>query len=103
MTAVEYRLRWRREGRSSTGKIYQTERAAREKMDRLLALDEVKGDTRFEDMPDLAEIRLEIREVGPWNAVADQPTKASARAVEHVREWDAVRAPRVESEDDIPF
>ena len=71
----EYRVKWQREGRSPTSKIIQTEAGARAKIDRLLALDEVKGDSRtFEDMPDLVGVpTLEVREVGSWQEHPEPP------------------------------
>ena len=84
----EFRVRWRREGRQRASAIYQTEAAARRKADGILALDAVKADTRFDDMPDLAEPPVvEAREVGPWLAMADQQTEPSDEAVARMDEW----------------
>lgn len=87
---MEFRVRYRREGRASGASlIYQTEKAARAKIDRLLALEEVKGDSRFSDMPDLAGTpTLEVREVGVWLSHPDPPPPVpSSGAVEAMRGW----------------
>ena len=100
-TSTEFRVRWRREGRSSSQAIYQTEVAARGKIDRLLALEEVKGDiARFEDMPDLVGLpTLEVRVCGSWQ---DAPEPAASRpthnATASMREW-----ARPEEDDVVPF
>lgn len=84
----EYRVRWRREGRSlvrhTDGEtvqdgpcrhvaIFQTERGAREKAERLERLEEEKeydtetGRNPFADMPDLTDPpTIERRQVGEW-------------------------------------
>lgn len=73
----EYRLRWKREGRGWAYRIYQTEAAARRKVDGILALEEIKGDTtQWENLPDLnGEPELQVREVGEWGP-ADRPLGA---------------------------
>lgn len=92
MTRVEFRVRWRREGRAGSRMIFQTEKAARAKIDRLLALEEVKGDVpRFEDMPDLVGApTLEARLVGEWAAAPDPPAaEASGDARASMAVWTA--------------
>ena len=86
---LEYRVRWRREGRQGTSVIYQSEEGARAKADRLLALDAVKGETqRFADMPDLTgPPTIEVRTVGEWAASIVQPTEPSDEAVASMEEW----------------
>ena len=92
MTAAgfEYRLRWTRVGLKPTSKILQTERGAVEKAERMLSLDETKGDSdyghgapSFADMPDLVVMTLERREVGDWEQVREfdvpEPDPDSAR------------------------
>lgn len=64
---VEYRLRWRRQERGRTYRIYQTREAAHRKARGILALEAVKHETSMSDMPDLAEPPvIEEREVGAW-------------------------------------
>lgn len=80
---TEYRVRWQREGRNASYRIYQAEAAARRKIDAILALEEVKGDTRhWEDMPDLVGApELQVRDVGEWtNAQAQEVPSESALA-----------------------
>lgn len=69
-SGTEYRVRWQREGHGMATKIYQTEAAARRKIDAILALEEIKGATRhWEDMPDLIRTPvLQVRVVGDWGA-----------------------------------
>lgn len=87
-SAYEYRVRWQREGRRITGRIYQTEKAALHKAEGIAALEEVKGDTRFEDMPDLVGPPvIEARLVGEWTPVTDQANEPTDRAREAIKEW----------------
>lgn len=70
----EYRVRWQRAGLGPVSKIFQTEKGALEKIDRLVRLEETKdlddaegGYGSFANMPDLlATPTLERREVGEW-------------------------------------
>jgi hypothetical protein len=72
----EYRVRWRREGLRAASQIYQTEDGAREKVERLERLDEVKhtyadddsySSTNFANMPDLLTTpTIERRRVDVW-------------------------------------
>jgi hypothetical protein len=88
--SFEYRVVWQREGRQRTTRIYQTEQAARRKIDGILALEEIKSDnSQWEDMPDLVAVPvLEVREVGEWTDHAEQPADAPTDdAREGVRLW----------------
>jgi hypothetical protein len=90
MTGVEYRVRWRRVGRAGTSMIYQSAAGARGKIDRLLALEEVKGETdRFADMPDLAAAPiLEVRPVGDWAPHPEPPAREpSEEALDGMSSW----------------
>lgn len=99
----EYRLRWQRVGLQPTSKILQTEKGVLEKADRMLELDQSKGDALppeyglggFAGMPDLVWMRLERRAVGEWTEVrafdVPEPDPDSARPREHV------------VDDDVPF
>lgn len=79
----EYRVRWQREGLKATTGIYQTEKAAREKVARMIELDQTKHDEDhdcgqthavFGEMPDLiGKPKLERREVTAWEEI---PTDA---------------------------
>lgn len=72
-STVEYRLRWRREGRERTTRIYQTRKAAERKARGILALEEIKDDTSMAEMPDLVELpTLEERVVGAWGTSGTQ-------------------------------
>ena len=85
---LEYRVRWRRDGRQGASSIYQTEQPARQKADRLMALDAVKQGTKFEDMPDLvAPPTIEVRTVGEWAASIVQPSEPSDEACASMEEW----------------
>jgi hypothetical protein len=71
---VEYRVRWRREGRQRTSQIYQTKEAAERKGRGIRALEQVKHETSMDEMPSLVESPyLEAREVGPWAYVGSAP------------------------------
>lgn len=77
--AYEYRVRWQRHGLKATSGIYQTEKAARDKVERMIELDQTKRDEAhdegqthavFGEMPDLiGRPKLERREVTPWEEV----------------------------------
>lgn len=72
---LEFRVRWQREGRNPTFRIYQDWNAACRKARSVQAMDDIKGETeRFEEMPDLAgPPELQVREVGAWRAHDYQP------------------------------
>lgn len=93
MVGFEYRLRWQRVGLNPVTRIHQRERSAVSKAERLLNLDEIKGDDDFgvgassyADMPDLVMMTLERREVGEWQQVREfevpEPDPDSAREPE---------------------
>jgi hypothetical protein len=68
--------------------IYQTEAAARAKVDRLLALDVVKGGTTFDEIPPLVRPPVvESRPVGEWERLAVQQEEPTDEAVERISEW----------------
>jgi hypothetical protein len=107
MSAVrfEYRLRWQRVGLAPVTRIRQRERDAINKAERLLQLDEDKGDPdlgtmAFTDMPDLTLIQLERRQVGEWEHVRDfdvpEPDPASAPVPDE-------RPPAPLDDGDIPW
>lgn len=78
MSAVEFRVTWRREGRQRTTKIFQTWEAACRKVRGILALEDVKEQTSMATMPDLAERPVvQSREVGPWSEYPFQPSGPS--------------------------
>jgi hypothetical protein len=86
---LEYRLGWQREGRRPVKQIFQTEKAALEKADRILALEEVKANTQFADMPDLVSPPVvESRQVGEWGLHSKQAVDGpSEKAVERMQAW----------------
>jgi hypothetical protein len=91
--SAEFRVRWQREGRSPTSRIYQTETAARRKIDSILALEEIKGDTRqWADMPDLVgPPELQVRDVSEWRAAEPSAQDApSEAALAGVAQWAGV-------------
>jgi hypothetical protein len=73
--SLEFRVRWQREGRRATIRIYQTWNPACRKVRGLLALEDIKCDfSRYDDMPDLVGPPvLEVREVGEWCPSEYQP------------------------------
>jgi hypothetical protein len=88
--AREFRVRWQREGCSPSYRIYQTEQAARHKIDSILALEEIKADTvRWDDMPDLVEGPvLQVRDVCEWRlAEPGAQVEPSSMARLGVAEW----------------
>jgi hypothetical protein len=91
MTAAkEFRVRWQREGSQPSYRIYQSEGAARDKIDSVLALEEIKAQTaRWDDMPDLvAGPELQVRDVGEWSAAdPGAQTEPSDSARTGVAEW----------------
>lgn len=85
---LEFRVKWKREGRKSTTAIYQTAPPALQKADRLMALDAVKADTKFADMPDLvAPPTIEQREVGEWEQAGFQLAEPTDEACASMEEW----------------
>ncbi len=86
--ALEYRVRWQREGRNPTYRIYQHGDTACRKVRGLLALEIIKAKTeRYADMGDLVgPPELQVREVGEWHANEYQPT-ASEFDVNNMGEW----------------
>lgn len=83
---LEFRVRWQREGRNPSYRIYQDWNAACQKVQGLQAMDSIKAETeRFADMPDLVSVELQVREVGAWGCHAYQP-KVNESAIERVRE-----------------
>jgi hypothetical protein len=86
--SLEYRVRWRREGRQRTTKIFQTWDAACRKVRGILALEDVKAETNMATMPDLAEKPVvEAREVGVWVEHPVQPGDPTERDREGMREY----------------
>lgn len=65
---VEFRVRWKREGRQRSYRIYQSWDSAYRKAQGVLALEAVKEHTTFDGMPDLEERPvIEQRPVGNWD------------------------------------
>jgi hypothetical protein len=97
--STEYRVRWQREGRSPTTRIYQTEAAALRKIDGILALDALKGDSkRWDDMPDLVgSPELQMRVVGDWVATEHGQDAPSEHALAGIAVWAGV------NDDDSDF
>lgn len=100
---LEFRVRWEREGRQPHHVIYQDWNAACRKVRSVQAMDQIKGDTeRFEDMPDLVSVELQVREVGEWHAHDYQP-EVTGGDVKQLREhlWIRHGEPRW-APDDLP-
>jgi hypothetical protein len=85
-SATEYRLKWRRDGRQWSYRIYQTWSAAYRKAQGIVALEEIKDDTKLADMPSLVEGPvIEERAVAAWepselHMVVTDATRNSMRA-----------------------
>lgn len=110
MSGFEWRVRWRREGRATKSVIRQSAEAAHRKAGAIMALEQAKPGTTYDDMPDLVGPPLiEIREVGAWRAAEHQPPAPTEAAVERMREELTLRgydrnAPAARGhDDDIPF
>jgi hypothetical protein len=69
----EFRVRWRREGRGQGTRVYQTWAAAWGRYCTIKCWDDVKEDTRYDNMPDLEFVVLESREVPAWEPHSFQP------------------------------
>lgn len=65
---TEYRVRWQREDRSPSYRIYQSFEAATRKVDAIVATEEVKHAVpRLASLPDLVEPPvIQTRRVGDW-------------------------------------
>jgi hypothetical protein len=75
MMPLEFRVRWQRDGRQPTYRIFQSWDAACRKVRGLRALEDVKADfAQYDDMADLvAAPELQVREVGEWRRHDYQP------------------------------
>ena len=71
--ALEYRVRWQREGRGQCTRIYQTWKAAYNRYTTIKCWDDVKADTRYEDMPPLVYVVMEARQCPAWEPYPFQP------------------------------
>lgn len=84
--AFEFRVRWRRDGRAATGRFFQTEKGATEKLERLLQMDEDKFTdelwSAYGDMPDIVEASIERRAVGEWEGVRSEDRSVTKRCEE---------------------
>jgi hypothetical protein len=101
---LEYRVRWQREGRGQTTRIYQTWSAAYGRFCTIACWDDVKDGTSWENMPPLQWIVLESREVPAWEPHPFQP-EVSDFYREQTRQAIRDRDPRppVESSFEVPF
>src|SRR5262245_49657332 len=70
---AEFRVRWQREGRAQSTRIYQTWKAAYNRYCTIACWDSVKEGTRFDNMPPLKYVVLESREVPAWTPHEFQP------------------------------
>jgi hypothetical protein len=72
---LEFRVRWEREDRQPTYRIFQSWSAACRKMTAVAALNDVKGEfSKYEDMPDLVgPPEMQVREVSEWRRHDYQP------------------------------
>jgi hypothetical protein len=69
----EFRVRWQRQGRGQSTRIYQTWSAAYRRYLTIKCWDDVKEGSRYEDMPDLEYVVLESRECPEWTPHDFQP------------------------------
>lgn len=103
--SLEFRVRWQREGRAPTYRIYQSWEAACRKVRAVAALEAVKGDfPQYDGMEDLiGPPMLQAREVGVWAPHDHQPDPSDydeQRMREHAK-WTQPAAP--ETASGIPF
>lgn len=91
----EFRVRWKREGRQQTTRIYQSGKAAHRKAQGILGLEAVKADTSFHAMPDL-EIApvIEMRPVGDWEPTEYQVAEVSEGTKMSMADWAEYVHPR---------
>src|SRR3954447_26383043 len=104
---LEFRVRWQREGRPPSYRVYQTWDAACRKVRGIKALEVIKDATRFENMPPLAgPPELQVREVGAWRRHDYQP-KASEYDVKSMGQWadytDPTPRPLTSEDAGVPF
>ena len=98
---TEFRVRWRRHGqwRIST-RIYQSWGPAYRKAQGIAALERVKHDTTYSEMPGLVEGPIiEVRTVGDWTPNEFQPLPPTEGLLERMR---SRYSPSVQH-DDMPF
>lgn len=103
---MEYRVRWKREGRQQSTRIYQKHGSAWHKARGILALEAVKGDTSFHAMPDLEERPvIEGRPVGDWEPDEYQPGEPGALEKQAMLEWAEYTNPKNPDPEgvDVPF
>jgi hypothetical protein len=102
----EFRVRWQREGRGQGSRVYQTWAAAYKKFCTIKCWDEVKEDTRYENMPDLKYVVLESREVPEWAPHDFQPKVSDLyrqRTREGILRGEPDHEPEPEGASEIPF
>jgi hypothetical protein len=92
---LEYRVKWRREGRQHTYRIYQTWNAAYRKAQGILALEDVKDGTSLASLPALAEPpSIEERPCGGW-----EPSTVVIEVTDHTRDSMRQHFPPQDRED----
>lgn len=93
--ALEYRVRWRRDGRQVTTRIYQRSEAAWRKCKWIAALEAVRERTHLADMPAIVEgPTVQVREVGQWTDNEVQPAEPTEAECADAVEWAEIRAER---------
>jgi hypothetical protein len=101
---MEFRVRWRREGRGQGTRVYQTWEAAWKRYCTIRCWDDVKEGSRYADMPDLEFVVLESREVPAWEPHPFQPEVTDSY---RVRTREAIESgeqvPEPWGEEGIPF
>lgn len=102
---LEFRIRWQREGRQPTYRIYQSWGAACKKLTGISALEDVKAEfSQYDDMPNLVSApEVQVREVGEWRRHDYQPQaqECHRRNMRDHASWHAPVAP--ETREDVPF
>lgn len=105
--AKEFRVRWQREGSQPSYRIFQSESAARHKIDGVLALEEIKAQTTHRDMPGLVDGPvLQVRDVSEWRpAEPGAQTEPSPTARLGVAGWAGVGVDDHQEDTDwkVPF
>lgn len=104
---LEFRVRWQREGRQPSHRIYQTWESACRRVRTVQAVDAIKADfQRLASMPDLTgPPELQVREVGEWRRHDYQP-KANDYDRDRLREhfeWTEPSQVRQADDESDPF
>lgn len=101
-SGIEFRVRWRREGRGQGTRVFQTWKAAYDRYCTIKCWDDVKTDTRYDSMPALEYVVLESRRVPAWEPHDFQP-EVTDYYRQQTREGILRGEPVVDGADGVPF